>query len=160
MEEEGLISMMGAHTVGAGKTERPTGTASVPAPRARASTLEPGSMVSRLVEFTPGPVATALKANGCKENVMGLALKTRVTGFTVGNGPKALRDVMVSDKAHHQAQNMKERGPPDYKMDMVLKLMLMEVRPFSSNINEVKIMWLLFMLPKKLGVGVGYLISP
>ncbi len=147
---EGLISMMGAHTVGAGKTERPMGTASVPAPRVRASTLEPGSMVSRLVEFTPGPVATALKANGCKENDMGLALKTRVTGFTVENGPKALRDAMVSDKVHHQVQNMKEHGPPDYKMDMVLKLMLTEVRLFKlyhvilhHDLNVVKIMYLL-----------------
>ena len=122
-----MISMMGVHTVGAGKTERPMVTVCALAPRVRESTQEPGSTVSRPVEYIPGPAETAMKANGCRENVMASASRTRVTGCTGVSGPKDSRDVMVSARALHQALNMKEHGPLDYKMDTEWKHMQMEV---------------------------------
>lgn len=123
-----MISMMGAHTAGAGKTEKPTVTVCALAPRVRENTQEPGNTVSRPAEFTPGPAETATKANGCRANAMVSASRTKVTGCTEGSGPKDSRDVMGSAKARHQAQSTKEPGPLDYKMDTVWKHTQMEVR--------------------------------
>lgn len=62
------------------------------------------------------------------EDGMAQELKQEVVGSTGVNGLVDQKDDMAFGKVLLPQQNMKEHGQVDYKMDMVPKLMLMEVR--------------------------------
>lgn len=62
------------------------------------------------------------------EDGMAQELKQEVVGFTGVNGLVDRKGDMAFGKVPLQQQNMKEHGQVDFKMDMVPKLMLMEVR--------------------------------
>lgn len=75
----------------AGKKEKPTVTGSARGRKARANTVAPGTMASRCLAFTPGPVATPSRVNGRTESGTDSGWRNGVAGCTRASGPKALR---------------------------------------------------------------------
>lgn len=73
-------------------------------------------------------VAHHLRVSGRMESVTDLVLKREAVGFTVANGHKDSKVVMVWGRAQHRLQNTKALGPMDFRMDTVQKHMRMEVR--------------------------------
>lgn len=72
-----------------------------------------------------------LRVSGKMGSDMGWVWRHAVVGCTVASGRKDSRDGTVYDSLPLRMQNTKEHGPTDYKMDMVAKHMLMEVRRYK-----------------------------
>lgn len=65
-----MTLMMEEPTAGAGKVAKPTGMASVLAPRVRVNTLALGTMDLKWWGYTRGPVAIPMRVTGLKESAM------------------------------------------------------------------------------------------
>lgn len=124
----GSTLMMGGHTAAGGKTARPTGTASAPGPRGRASTPVPGATASRWWVSTPGLVETPTRAPGHRASAMALEWKTRASGSTRASGHMDLRDAMAYVRALRAAPSMRAPGTTDCRMDTAPRPTLTEVR--------------------------------
>lgn len=107
---------------------RPMVMESAPDPRVRASILVPGTMASRCLVCTPGPVAVSLRVIGKMGSVMDWEWRVGGSGSTEENGLKDSRVAMESDNQHRHQQSMKEPGPMVFRMAMVQRRMLMEER--------------------------------
>lgn len=122
-----LSSMTAELTAEAGRGGKPTGTASAPDPKARASSPAPGTTGSRWWASTPGPAGTRTRGTGRRGSVTGSGSKPKDTGFTEGNGLTDLKGDMASGSVLAVEQSMKEHGIMGFRTDMELKHMPMEV---------------------------------
>ena len=75
-------------------------------------------------------MAVSLRVIGKMGSVMDWEWRVGGSGSTEENGLKDSRVAMESDNQHRHQQSMKEPGPMVFRMAMVQRRMLMEVRDF------------------------------
>lgn len=129
--EAGLTLMMGGRTVAGGSRARLTAEGSAQVPRARGNTQGPGAMDLRFLECTPGPVGTVIKERGRRERGMASVWRPKASGSTRGSGHKDSRVATEGWKASAAGLVMKGPGVMAYRMVMVLRHTLMEVRKIN-----------------------------